>query len=490
MIKNQFLNIYICKKFRTLKKLLNETIIYGIGAIMPRVIVVLLNYLFIKHINVNDFAIFTNLYALISFVNIVLSFGFETAYFRFSSNKDDEQRVFNTSFWFLAALSLVFLLLVLLFNQPIANLFGYSKTPEFIRWFAWIAFFDNLLVIPLAWLRFHNKPIKYAAVRVIQAIFQSIFVIALFLYIPQALSAKFGLQEKVTYPFYSNLAASFLGFILVLPILLKLKFQFSKHLFIQMIKYSWPIMIAGLAFMVNENFDKFIQKFIIDDGAAGAYGGCYKMAVLMTLFVTAYRMGIEPFFFKQMQNENAKLTYAKVTEYFSFFASIVALGIIANVSWIKLLLVPNSSYWIAINIIPIIVIANLFFGIYYNLSTWYKVTDRTRVGTYISWSGAILTIVLNLVLLPKYGFMVSAWVTLAAYFTMMVLSYFLGQKYYPIPYRMKKISFFIVLLAIFSYIIANLSNYNFWIGNLLFLFYTGILLYTEKDMLLSRIRKN
>jgi len=473
-----------------LKKLLNETIIYGIGAIMPRIIVVLLNYLFIKNINNSDFAIFTNLYALISFVNIVLSFGFETAYFRFSSDKDNEQKVFNTSFWFLTGLSTIFLVLVLLFNQPIANLFGYEKTPEFIKWFAWIAFFDNLLVIPLAWFRFHNKPIKYTAIRVIQAVFQSIFAIALFLYIPQEFSFKLGLKEKVSYPFFSNLAASALGFLLVLPIILKVKFQFSKDLFLQMIKYSWPVMIAGLAFMVNENFDKFIQKFIIDDAEAGAYGGCYKMAVLMTLFVTAYRMGIEPFFFKQMQNENAKLTYAKVTEYFSFFASVVALGIIANVSWIKLLLVPNSSYWIAINIIPIIVIANLFFGIYYNLSTWYKVTDRTRVGTYISWTGAIITIALNFLLLRKYGFMVSAWVTLAAYFVMMVLSYFLGQKYYPIPYRMKKISFFIVLLAIFSYMIVKLFNYNFWVGNLLFLLYAGILIYSEKDMLLSRIRKN
>ena len=473
-----------------MKKLLNETIIYGIGAIMPRIIVVLLNYLFIKNINNSDFAIFTNLYALISFVNIVLSFGFETAYFRFSSDKDNEQKVFNTSFWFLTGLSTIFLVLVLLFNQPIANLFGYEKTPEFIKWFAWIAFFDNLLVIPLAWFRFHNKPIKYTAIRVIQAVFQSIFAIALFLYIPQEFSFKLGLKEKVSYPFFSNLAASALGFLLVLPIILKVKFQFSKDLFLQMIKYSWPVMIAGLAFMVNENFDKFIQKFIIDDAEAGAYGGCYKMAVLMTLFVTAYRMGIEPFFFKQMQNENAKLTYAKVTEYFSFFASVVALGIIANVSWIKLLLVPNSSYWIAINIIPIIVIANLFFGIYYNLSTWYKVTDRTRVGTYISWTGAIITIALNFLLLRKYGFMVSAWVTLAAYFVMMVLSYFLGQKYYPIPYRMKKISFFIVLLAIFSYMIVKLFNYNFWVGNLLFLLYAGILIYSEKDMLLSRIRKN
>ena len=473
-----------------MKKLLNETIIYGIGAIMPRIIVVLLNYLFIKNINNSDFAIFTNLYALISFVNIVLSFGFETAYFRFSSNKDNEQKVFNTSFWFLTGLSTVFLILVLLFEQPIADLFNYSSTPEFIRWFAWIAFFDNLLVIPLAWFRFHNKPIKYTAIRVIQAVFQSIFAIALFLYIPQEFSLKLGLKEKVAYPFYSNLAASFLGFLLVLPIVLKVKFQFSKSLFLEMVKYSWPIMIAGLAFMVNENFDKFIQRFLINDSEAGAYGGCYKMAVLMTLFVTAYRMGIEPFFFKQMNNENAKKTYAQVTEYFSFFASIVALGIIANVSWIKMLLVPNSSYWIAINIIPIIVIANLFFGIYYNLSTWYKVTDRTRVGTYISWTGAIITIILNFVLLKTYGFMVSAWVTLIAYFSMMILSYWLGQKYYPIPYRMKKISLFLGLLIVFSFVIAYFFNYNFWIGNLLFLLYAGILIYTEKNTLLSKMKRN
>ncbi|MCU7614100.1 oligosaccharide flippase family protein [Chryseobacterium sp. GMJ5] len=472
-----------------MKKLLNETIIYGIGAIMPRIIVVLLNYLFIKNISNNDFAIFTNLYALISFVNIVLSFGFETAYFRFSSDKNNEQKVFNTSFWFLTGLSTAFLLVVLLFNQPIADVFGYEKTPEFIKWFAWIAFFDNLLVIPLAWLRFNNKPIKYTAVRVVQAVFQSVFAIALFLYIPHEFSLQLGLKEKVSYPFYSNLAASFLGILLVSPIILKVRFQFSKELFLQMIKYSWPIMIAGLAFMVNENFDKFIQKFIINDGDAGAYGGCYKMAVLMTLFVTAYRMGIEPFFFKQMQNENAKLTYAKVTEYFSFFASIVALGIIANVSWLKHLLIPNSSYWIALNIIPIIVIANLFFGIYYNLSTWYKVTDRTRVGTYISWAGAIITIALNLLFLRTYGFMISAWVTLAAYFIMMVLSYFLGQKYYPIPYRMKKIVFFVVLLSVLSFIIVDLFDYNFWIGNLLFALYTIILLYSEKKTLLSRIKK-
>ncbi|WP_100076565.1 lipopolysaccharide biosynthesis protein [Chryseobacterium camelliae] len=473
-----------------MKKLLNETIIYGIGAIMPRVILFILNPLYIDQIDSRDFAIFSNLYALISFVNIMLSFGFETAFFRFSSEKDQQKTTFNTSFWFLFGLSTVFLLACLLFSQSIADTLEYSANPEYIRWFAWIAFFDNLCVIPFAWLRYNNKPIKYSLVRVLQSLFQTVITIALFLYIPLNVSQGFGLKEKVSFPFYSNLVASFLGFLLLLPVIMKVRLQFSADLFRKMVRYSWPVMIAGLAFMVNENFDKAIQIWYIPGEDAGAYGGCYKLAVLMTLFVTAYRMGIEPFFFKQMNNENAKNTYAKVTEYFTFFASTVAMGIIANISWLKQILIPNSTYWTAVDIIPIIVVANLCFGIYYNFSTWYKVTDRTRVGTVISWLGAIITIALNLIFLKKYGFMVSAWVTFIAYFIMMVTSYMLGQKYYPIPYRIKKMTLFIGLLMVFSFLIMYIFHYNFWIGNLMFLIYAGILIYSEKDMLLSRIRKS
>ena len=472
-----------------MKKLLNETIIYGIGAILPRIIIFILNPLYIHHINKDEFAQFTNLYALISFVNIILTFGFETAFFRFSAEEENKDKTFSTSFWFLAGTSTLFLLLCLLFNQPLADAMGYNKNPEFIRWFAWIAFFDTICVIPFAWLRYHNKPIKYSVIRVLQSLAQTVIVVLLFLWIPAEFSKKLGMNEKVSYPFWSNLMGSFLGVLMLLPIIFKVKFQFAKDLFVRMISYSWPIMVAGFAFMVNENFDKAIQYYFIDEGDAGAYGGCYKLAVLMTLFVTAYRMGIEPFFFKQMQNENAKITYAKVTEYFTFFASIVAMGIIANISWLKTLFIPNKSYWTAIDIIPIIVIANLCFGIYYNLSTWYKVTDRTKIGTVISWIGALITIVLNLVLLKKFGFMVSAWATLAAYFTMMVLSYFLGQKYYPIPYRIKNISLCLVLLTVFSYISYELFNANFWIGNLLFLIFTGIIIYSEKSFVLSKIKR-
>ncbi len=472
-----------------MKKLLNETIIYGIGAILPRIIIFILNPLYIHHINKDEFAQFTNLYAIISFVNIILTFGFETAFFRFSSEEENKEKTFNTSFWFLAGTSTLFLAICLLFNQPLADAMGYSKNPEFIRWFAWIAFFDTICVIPFAWLRYHNKPIKYSVIRVLQSLAQTVIVVLLFLWIPAEFSMKLGMTEKVSYPFWSNLMGSLLGVFMLLPIIFKVKFQFAKDLFVRMISYSWPIMVAGFAFMINENFDKAIQYYFIDEGDAGAYGGCYKLAVLMTLFVTAYRMGIEPFFFKQMQNENAKITYAKVTEYFTFFASIVAMGIIANISWLKTLFIPNKSYWTAIDIIPIIVIANLCFGIYYNLSTWYKVTDRTKIGTIISWAGALITIILNVVLLKKFGFMVSAWTTLAAYFTMMVLSYFLGQKYYPIHYRIKNISLCLILLVVFSYVSYELFNANFWIGNLLFLIFTAIIVYCERRFVLSKLKR-
>ncbi len=466
------------------KKLLSETVIYGIGAIMPRVIIFLLNPFYTEYFDgTEEFAKFVNLYALISFVNILLTFGFETAFFRFSAEKENITKTFNTAYIFLGINALAFLILVLSFNQPIANVLDYANNPEYIKWFAWIAFFDTLCVIPFAWLRFNNKPIKYSAVRVTQSLLQTGLILALFLWIPKSISTTMGLTEKVSFPFFSNVIGSIIGFLLLLPIALKVKFEFDVSLFKRMIKYSWPIMLAGFAFMINENLDKAIQRYLIPESDAGAYGGSYKLAVLMTLFVTAYRMGIEPFFFKQMQDKNAQLTYARVTEYFVIVASTIALGIIGNVDWLKSLFIRKEEYWVAIDIVPIVVIANLFFGVYYNLSTWYKVTDRTRVGTYISWIGAIITLLLNIILLPIYGFMVSAWATLAAYFAMMLVSYYLGQKYYPIPYKTKKILFYLSLTILFSVISYVIFDANYWVGNLLLLIFIGIIYFIERKSL-------
>ncbi|WP_327985026.1 lipopolysaccharide biosynthesis protein [Bergeyella porcorum] len=472
-----------------MKKLLGETIIYGIGAILPRVITFLLNPFYIHFISAESFAVFTNLYAWIAYINIILTFGFETSFFRFSADENEREKTFNTSFWFVFGVAATFLLMVVLFNNPIAILMQYGNHPEFILWLAIIAFLDAICMIPFAWLRFHNKPIIYSAIRVSSILVQTLVVLVLFLFIPKDTALKLGLKDQVAYPFISNLLGSLAALLMLLPIILKVKFQFSKPLFIKMLKYSWPIMIAGFAFQINENWDKLVQIYTIPQVDAGAYGGCYKLAVLMTLFVTAYRMGIEPFFFKQMNNENAKQTYAKVTEYFTLFASVAALGIIANLEWLKRLFITDSSFWIAIDIVPIIVIANLFFGIYYNLSTWYKVTDKTYYGLIISWIGAALTIVLHFLFLEKYGFMVSAWVTFVAYFIMMILSYFLGQQHYPIPYKVKKISIFLILLMAFSYISVEVLDSHIVWSNVLLTIYISFIFYSERELIKNTFMK-
>lgn len=472
-----------------MKKLFNETLIYGIGAILPRVITFILNPFYILFIDRSEFAQFTNLYAWASFINILLTFGFETSFFRFSAEKENNEKVFNTSFWFLFGTSTLFLISTLLFSVPIAEKIGYAEHPEYIRWFAWIAFFDTIIVIPLAWLRFNNKPIKYSAIRIGQILVQTALVFTLFLFISEDLLKSIGMEEKVSYTFISNIIGSFAGIIFLLPVLRKLRLVFSTDLFKKMIKYSYPVMLAGFAFMVNENFDKLIQYNIISEADAGAYGGCYKLAVLMTLFVTAYRMGIEPFLFKQMGNDHAKESYANITQYFTLFASVAALAIIVNINWLKEIFIPNSGYWVAIDIVPVIVIANLCFGIYYNLSTWYKVTDRTQIGTLISWSGAIVTIVLNILLLKEYGFMVSAWTTLAAYFLMMIMSYVLGQKYYPIPYKTGKILLVLAILVLMSYLSYIVFNGNFWIGNLILFIFIGIICFIERQTISALIKR-
>ncbi|MGQ1944111.1 lipopolysaccharide biosynthesis protein [Ornithobacterium rhinotracheale] len=471
------------------KRLISETVIYGIGAILPRFINFVLNPYFIKELNTTEYSIFTNAYALISFVNIVLTFGFETAFFRFAAEPDQKMKALSTSSIFLFVNALLFLIICMVFDQGIANMLDFSSHPEYIRWFGWIAFFDTICLIPFAWLRFNNRPIRYSAIKVTSSLVNTLLVLSLFIIIPFEVSYSFGLRDKVSFPFFSNLFGSLVSFLLLSPIVAKVKFKFDIALFKRMIKYAYPVMLAGLAFTVNENLDKAMQRFVISDTHAGAYGGCYKLAVLMTLFVTAYRLGVEPFFFKQMEKADARKTYARVTEYFVIAASFAALALIANIDWLKELFIRDRAYWVAIDIVPIIVIANLFFGIYYNMSTWYKVTDRTQMGTIISWAGAGVTILMNLLLLPYFGFMISAWATLLAYFVMMCLSYILGQKYYTIPYRMKKILLYLGLCIAFSFIGYVVFSANFWISNLLLIIYGGIIFVIEYKTLQLKLNR-
>lgn len=465
------------------KKLLSETVIYGIGSILPRLINFALMPLYAMQIDASEFSKFAQLYSLVAFVNIVLTFGFETAYFRYSADKSISHKVFHTSFWFVFANALTFLVGMHLFNISLSNFFNYVETPEYLLFFAWIAFFDAICMVPFAYLRFVNKPIKYSAIKVFQGVFQTLLILAFFYAIPESVLVNVGMEENVTYPFVANVIASFTGVLLLFPIIRQVRLFFDFELFKKMFRYGYPVMLAGLAFVTNENLDKLLLRDMIDEAEAGAYAGCYKLASLMILMVTAYRLGVEPFFFKKAKDVDAKQTYADVMMYFVIFCGLAVVALLGNLSWIKKIIIPNEGYWVAIQIVPIIVIANYFFGIYYNLSTWYKVTDKTYVGTIVSWVGAGLTILLNVLLIPIIGFIASAWATLVAYTTMMVISYFWGQKAYKIPYKYKKILMYMTLSVVFGILAYNFSEDSFIIGNLFLIFYLAITIFIEKKSL-------
>lgn len=445
--------------------------IYGLGAVLPRLINFGINLLLINKIPTSAFSKITQLYALVSFINIILTFGFETAFFRFATKTDRQKEVYSTTFWFLLGTGISFVLFVHLLTPSLAQWLDYEEHPQYLRWFSWIVFFDTLAVAPLAWLRLNNRPIQYSFVKVSTSTLQTLIVLAFFFLFTASSLSKIGINEPLEYPFIGNLLGAFLGVLLLLPWLKKVNLKFSISLFREMLPYAAPIMLAGLAFAVNENLDKTLQRQFLGEDIAGAYGGCYKLAVLMTLFVTAYRLGIEPFLFKKAADKDAKKTYADILLFFSIIGCVIVLGISVNVPLLKTLLVRNPEYWKAINIVPVILVANLFFGIYVTLSTWYKVTDRTKVGAIISWIGASITIFLNFFLMKKFGFMVSAWATLIAYGSMMLISYLWGQRIYRIPYQTKKITFYLILMIVLLILSWKLSGGHLLIGNLLWLTY-------------------
>ena len=470
------------------KKLFSETLIYGIGSILPRLIMFALNPFIIGKTTEGDYSIFGQLYAAVSFLNVILTFGFETAFFRYATEEGLYQKVLNTAFWFMTISSSAMMVLLYVFLEPLANFTDYATHPEYLLWFGWIAFFDTICVIPFAVLRFKNRPVFYSAIKVFQNVFQAVLTVVLLYYVSTDFMVDLGFDNTISYPFISNLIASILGLVLLVGVIKHVQFKFDKPLFKTMFLYGYPIMIAGLGYILNENFDKLVQRNLIDEDSAGSYAACYKLATLMTLFVTAYRMGIEPFFFKVAKKGDAKQTYANILFFFSIICNVVILAILANIDWIKKIFITKPSFWIALDIVPIILIANLFFGIYYNLSTWYKVTDRTNIGTIISLVGGAITIILNLILLPKYGFMVSAWTTLLAYGVMMVISYIWGQKVYPIPYKVNKILLYMgiaIALACTNYYVLDS---NLLIGNLILIVYIAFIAFAEKNTL-KKLRK-
>ncbi|MQP25076.1 oligosaccharide flippase family protein [Flavobacterium sp. LMO8] len=480
------------------KSLFKQTLIYGIATVLPRMLSFLLVRLYTDHMPTNEYGKVSIIFSFMVFFNVVLSYGMETAFFRFYSKEDDKRKVISTSTISLFCSTIGFLILFLLFRKDLAL---WSKiNVEYVVFTIWILALDALAIIPFSKIRAEGRPIKYAVIKISNVIINLSLNIFFLAFLPNwatntdnvFIQTIYHEDFQIGYIFVSNLIASLFTLLLVLPDYFKIKWQFDADLWKKMMQYGLPILVAGIAFAINEHFDKILLGWMnIDLADIGAYSACYKIGMFMVLFRTAYTLGIEPFFFSHAKNENAPQTYATITKYFVIFGSFICLGVIVFADILKLILVNNQSYWSAMNIVPLIVLANFFLGIYTNLSVWYKLIDKTRIGAYISIVGAIVTLVLNLLLIPKYSYMGSAIATIFAYGTMMFISYYMGQKKYPIPYDKKSIFTYLGLAVVLSgisfYVPILRETYVFGIASILFFAY--FVYRNEKETILTIIRR-
>ena len=481
------------------KKLFKQTFIYGLATVLPRILSVILVPLYVEYLLPEEYGIYASLMAFLILGNVLLSYGMETAFFRFVTKKGDtnQEVVESTTLTSLTVSALIFLVITLLFKGPLAEISEFKV--EYVVYGLWILALDALVVLPFVWFRVNEKPMRYAVIKILNVCINLALNLFFFLILPKLAehsefwNSWWNPENKVAYIFISNLVASGLTLVMVLPIYFKIGFGFDLVIWKKMIKYAIPVLIAGIAFSVNEAFDRILLKYLLPENVAevqvGLYSACYKLGMFMTLFVMAFRLGIEPFFFNYSNQSNAKATYAAITKYFTLFGCVILLVVIIYIDVFKRILIPNSQYWEALKIVPLILLANLFLGIYHNLSVWYKVTDRTKFGAYISVVSAIITLVLNYVLIPYIGYIGSAIATLAAYGSMMVLSYLYGRKYYDVPYDLKKIGGFLVLAIVFSAMSFYVLPGNIWIGTLLLILFLSLLVFSERKEFLRIVRK-
>ena len=429
--------------------------------------------------------------------NVVLAYGMETAFFRFFNKDEDKDTVVSTATVSLIISSFGFFALALLFQNQISNFIDIDV--KYINLVIWILLLDALVIIPFAWLRATQKPMRYAIVKILNVII-NIGLNLFFLLALKDLAENGSLFEsiykpnsEISYIFIANLVASAFTLVLMFSFYAKLKYKFDKGLWKQMMKYAVPVLIAGVAFSINETFDRILLKELlppdIADNEIGMYSACYKLALFMTLFATAYRLGIEPYFFSHAKTKNPQKNYANILEFFVAFGSIILLAVVVFADVLKPFIIRSEAYWEAMWIVPIILIANFCLGIYHNLSVWYKITDRTKFGAYISVVGAIITLVINYVFIEEYSYRASAIATLTAYAVMMLLSYYFGRKYYPIPYNLKKIGFYMVS----SIGLAVLSFYyyrgDYVIGIAMLIVFLGLVIVLEKNQLKQVLKR-
>lgn len=430
-----------------LRQLASQTAIYGLSSIVGRLLNYLLVPLHTRVFNPGEFGVITEMYSYVAFLLIVLTYGFETAFFRFARNEEDSEKVYATASLSLTFSSLVFVGLCLVFSKPLANAIDYPLHPEYIVWFALILATDAITAIPFARLRLENKALQFALIRLLNIginIGLNLYWLWLCPYLlktgqmPTWLNATYHADIGVGYVFLANLFAGLVTVLVLLPGMIRRWGRPNYALWNKMMGYSLPLLVGGLAGITNEMFSRVSLKYQLPAEVAmdelGIFGACYKVAILMTIFIQTFRFAAEPFFFARAKDKNAPELYAQVMHWFIIACSAIYLVVLLGMDWVQLFV--GEEFRAGLSIVPILLMANLFLGAFYNLSIWFKLNDKTGLGAWMAIGGALLTIFLNALLIPRYGYVGASWVTFVVYGSMMVVSYALGQKHYPIPYNL------------------------------------------------------
>jgi O-antigen/teichoic acid export membrane protein len=493
------------------KKLASQTAIYGVSSIVGRVLSYLLVPIYTAHFAAAEYGIVTGLYAYVSFLNVVFTYGLETTFFRFANRPGQDRReLYNRTLSLLLLSSVVLTLLLALLARPLLGLLDLPPGhEEYARWVALILGFDAIAALPFARLRLENKARKFAAIRLTNILLYvglNLFFVVLCPYVMQSASTSWlaGLRPLVAavynpnlgvgYVFLSNLAASALTLVLLGRELLDFRFRWPDLSFLRpLLAYALPLMLMGLAGMVNETLDRILLPRWLPEnfypglsrlGAVGVYGACYKLSIFMSLVIQAFRYAAEPFFFSQSTEKNSPATFALVLKWFTLCCAFIFVGISLNLSWIGPLFLRRPVYLTGLDVVPILLLANLFLGVYYNLSVWFKLTDKTYFGTYIGAAGAVLTIALNFVLIPVLGYTGSAWATLACYFLMAALCWWLGERHFPVPYPVGRLLLW--LLGAVGIVVAGQASIgvlpwpaHYAVGLLLPLLFLGLVYLVE-----------
>lgn len=486
-----------------LKKLASQTAIYGIPTIVGRLLNYLLVPLYTYNFSTDAFGVYTELYAYVSFLLIVLTYGLETALFNFSRLEADKEKVYSTILISVTVSSIIFLSFASLFSANIASFIRYPQHPEYISWFAFILTTDSIAAIAFAKLREQQKAKKFAFIRSVNIMSNIGLNLFFIVWCPEIydspssplyefVASFYNPETGVGYAFISNLIASVLTLLLLLPGIVKINLNFEVALWKKIMSYSLPLLIAGLAGMTNETFDRAVLKYLlpanISSAQLGIYGACYKISIIMTIFIQTFRYAAEPFFFSHASSGNAKQMYADVMKYFVIICSLIFLATMMNISWIQYFV--GKDYRIGIKVVPILLIANMLLGIFFNLSIWYKLTNQTKFGAWLMLFGAVVTLAGNFIFVPEYGYMASAWTTLVCYALMVILSYIIGNKHYPVNYNLASILGYLCLSVLLYIISSYLSIESLFIKNGMLAAFIVVVFILEKKSVKKLITSN